>query len=181
MHKINREKTMGLDITAYSKACRIEDESTIEMDEDNFPVDEDIFRIFSDEWNRSAPFLANSYVSLKESECHGFRAGSYGYYNVWRNELARIAGYEPTNEKYDQTVWDSDGGPFFELINFSDCEGILGADVSEKLFNDFINYSQQVTLEKFKDKAEFEWFEEKYKDFTKAFALAQHGGFVYFH
>lgn len=172
---------MGLDITAYSKVLQIEDENSIELDEDNFPVDENIFRIFDDEWNRSAPFLTNSYVSLKQSEYYGFRAGSYGYYNVWRNELARIAGYEATNEKYDQTVWDSTEGPFFELINFSDCEGILGSEVSEKLFNDFINYSQYVTLDKFTNEEQFKWFKENYDDFTKAFALAKNGGLVHYH
>ena len=43
-----------------------------------------------------------------------FRAGSYSGYNAWRNELAKLAGYEQSlhknfdgklEQRYDATVW----------------------------------------------------------------------------
>jgi len=64
-----------------------------------------------------------------------FCAGSYSGYNTWRNNLATLAGYGGA-----EGAWKREGGPFWELINFSDCEGALGTAVCAKLYRDFAEY-----------------------------------------
>jgi hypothetical protein len=92
----------------------------------------------------------------------GFRAGSYGGYNEWREELARLAGYPAV------------GGPFHELINFSDCEGLIGPITSAKLAEDFAAFQDKVP-------ADAGWFAEQYANWRVAFDTASRGGFVHFH
>ena len=48
-----------------------------------------------------------------------------------------------------KSMWDSaDSGdyglPFMELINFSDAEGYIGAPVTDKLCQDFVNLEEDV-------------------------------------
>ena len=75
------------------------------------------------------------YEPTLETEGHHFRAGSYGGYNQFRAHLcAAIHGVECeefwTNEDYE-------GTPFYELIDFSDCEGVIGVEESKKLHYEF--------------------------------------------
>lgn len=63
------------------------------------------------------------------------KVGSYTFYNSWREMLSQLALGMPAT-----TVWESpemEGKPFYELIDFSDCSGILGTDVCCKLLDDF--------------------------------------------
>jgi hypothetical protein len=88
-------------------------------------------------------------------EGHSFGAGAYSYYNRWRNALAEIAGYPEQSEEFDGFgsprtgadvgAWHADGGPFWELIKFSDCEGVLGPVVCKKLLQDFRDYAGKAT------------------------------------
>jgi hypothetical protein len=108
----------------------------------------------------------------------GFRAGSYGGYNEWREELARLAGYpavgSDVRHQHAQGAWDADGGPFHELINFSDCEGLIGPITSAKLAEDFAAFQDKVP-------ADAGWFAEQYAHWRVAFDTAARGGFVHFH
>lgn len=114
---------------------------------------------------------------------YGFRAGSYSSYNTWRDELARMAGYAPVKGRseyghdYAAGAWAADGGPFNELIDFSDCEGTLSAETCCKLAKDF---------EEWEDKArDFgasdPWFFELYQKWAEACRIASHGGYIDFH
>lgn len=117
---------------------------------------------------------------------HGddLRAGSYGGYNKWRDQLAKLVGY-PLRDYQDNfghvqqshcvDCWSGLAGPFAELINFSDCEGVIGSDVSQKLFNDFCEHQEKV------DACGDEYFIAKYAEWKKAFEVASSGGCVYFH
>jgi hypothetical protein len=79
---------------------------------------------------------------------------------------------------YSNIKIDEDGSikvkPFYELINFSDCEGIIGPEVSTKLYNDFVKFEVVA-------KNEEEYFYRKYKDWMKAFKVASNKGVVSFH
>lgn len=100
----------------------------------------------------------------------GFRAGSYSGYNHWRNQLAEVAGYGS-----DEGCWESKSGPFWELINFSDCQGVIGPITSAKLAADFANY--QAKAEAYGD----EYFLHCYNNWRKAFEIAAGHGAVIFH
>lgn len=92
-----------------------------------------------------------------------FRAGSYSGYNWWRDRLNEFAG----------------NVAFQELIDFADNEGVIGSELSKKLFEDFQayhdkaeEYSKTITDGMF-------WF-ERYCNWEKAFEMAKEGGAVEF-
>lgn len=119
------------------------------------------------------------YQYTESSQQHGFRAGSYSGYNLWRRMLCRFAhGVEP------EEVWEHPrryrGKAFVELIDFSDCDGRIGAKVAAKLAQDFRDHAKRVadystTL----DDGEYLW--EVYQEFATAFALAGQDGALAFH
>lgn len=109
---------------------------------------------------------------------HSFKAGSYRYYNLWREHLCRFAlGVEPSE------VWEDPerfaGRPFVELINFTDCDGRIGTKLAAKLAADFCDHEEEA--EKFaaslKDE---ESFIENYRDFACVFEIAAQRGAVEF-
>ena len=122
-----------------------------------------------------------------------FRAGSYSGYGEWRNDLALAAGYEGGSEE----VWAKAsegliGGPFEELINFPDNEGVIGPVISQKLYDDFVNYEKEIDKaidwwylkmnpEKEYAGEDLSWFKNKYKDWKEAFRIASKNGMVIFH
>lgn len=164
---------MGLDITAYSKLSKAG--ADIALDEFGEPEDEDGF---------VQPFANTHYPERLEGLEDGafyafdhsmrFRAGSYGTYGSWRNTLARLAGFTSS-----QQAWDADGGAFWELIAFSDCEGDIGPVVSAKLAKDFADFEERARF--FNSGDDDNWFYQKYTDWKNAFELAADGGMVSFH
>lgn len=138
---------MGLDITAYSKLIKAAD---ITLDEDGEPSLED-WRTHTKTWihpdwpERGIGLEDNTWYTYGQSM--GFRAGSYSGYNDWRERLAKLAGYPATETEsasfgsrslHSAACWNGANGVFSELIDFSDCEGTLGPEVSKKLLSDFI-------------------------------------------
>lgn len=70
----------------------------------------------------------------------------YGSYNCLRDMLAEFAGYPAVEHttrlglagvRHDAGAWAATAGPFWELINFTDCDGTLGPAVCSKLRDDF--------------------------------------------
>lgn len=109
----------------------------------------------------------------------GFRAGSYGGYNQWRAELARLVGIRNL-----EAWWKSQGdaapeGPFAELICFSDCEGTIGPEVSAKLAKDFQEWDERAKT--FRTRVEDNWFYRLYQQWKTAFETAADNGAVDFH
>lgn len=171
---------MGLDITAYS---RLVEEANPELEEDGQLVDENLIRLWENpDFQGRLDGLKGNGVYRTSGECGGFRAGSYGGYTAWREELARIAGYEPgqieihgkPRSSYCAKPWAGASGPFSEQINFSDCEGTIGPVVSAKLAKDyaeFLPFAEAVGGR----------FLELYLDWKSAFELAADQGAVIFH
>lgn len=177
---------MGLDITYYANLQKLD----CVFDKDGEPIDpvtrkplEDAVQLYVNPHfaGREVPIVDRG-VYIAE-ECDGFRAGSYGGYNHWREGLAELAGYPAIEtEDYGQKSMRHDAGahaagsgPFYELIWFSDCEGVIGSAVAAKLAKDFADFQEKADA--FRD----EYWKEKYADWRKAFEMASNGGAVSFH
>lgn len=173
---------MGLDITAYSKLEQVDDAV---FDED---ADETIDRVTGEKIdaflpcvNPDFPTRADNLVDRGAYRVTGnplsFRAGSYGGYNLWRDELAALAGFPDSGAKrgHAESAWKAASGPFYELINFSDCEGTIGPLTSAKLARDFAEYQAKA------DAHPDAYFRELYRMWRKAFELAANDGAVDFH
>lgn len=169
----------GLDVTAYSGLVIVESPAVlsdgtyqgkdqITLDPGNFP---DRFRGL--EVGKVYQFTSS----------FDFRAGSYSGYNAWRNELAKLAGYQASMSvrnkavelRYDETVWKLDHGPFWELIDFSDAEGTIGPEVCRKIYRDFVQYRDQAS------RVSMPYFYESYVDWMKAFEMCANNGAIVFH
>jgi hypothetical protein len=120
------------------------------------------------------------YQYTERSRQHGFRAGSYSGYNLWRRLLSRFAhGVEP------EEVWEHPrryrGKPFVELIDFTDCDGRIGTKVAARLAKDFRDHAGRIAEFGAKLNAEErEYWLEVYGEFTKAFELAGQDGALRF-
>src|SRR6266446_8290457 len=164
---------MGLDITAVNQAV--------------FDHAFDLEKCYNDNWNEIIAVWVNPDFSGRNDDlrdgCYrftkrfDFRAGSYGGYNSWREELARMA-LNTTLKKIWADIDAFRGKPFFELINFADNEGVIGPITSAKLFRDFTNLSSKAQL--VSGYGPFSVY-EPYLKWTKAFDLAKDTGFVIFH
>lgn len=104
---------------------------------------------------------------------------SYGRYNVWRNELAMVSGWPPSGNDdpastFAASAWASDGGPFWELINFTDCDGVIGPVVAAKLSREFDEWRERALEEGSGRLLEF------YDLFADAMRKAADGGVVIF-
>lgn len=177
---------MGLDIGYYSDIKEIKAPS-LENDED---FEDFCIYTHNDSFLYQLGSLENHkyYDETKNCIYDSFRAGSYSGYNSWREQLAKIAGYESV--EYVWNDWDQNvrymklnkiNGvvkpmkPFYELINFSDAEGTIGPEICKKLYKDFIDFDQKAKLSD-------EYFYIKYKEWTEAFRVASIGnGVVNFH
>ena len=121
--------------------------------------------------------------AYKAEDSEGFHTGAYSSYNRWRDQLAELAGYQLTKymqygqeqQSHAAACWKGAEGPFSELINFSDCEGVIGAAVSAKLAKDFADFQAKA------DAHQDERFRNKYAEWRKAFEMAADGGAVRFH
>jgi len=171
---------MGLDITYYSNLKKID----CAFDDDGEPIGViDYFQAYvNPDFPGRADEIENKAVySYDESD--GFRAGSYSGYNAWRESLAKLAGYPEIDtekigipcKRHDAGAWKAASGPFWEMIYFSDCEGVIGAAVSAKLADDFAKFQPLA------DSHPEEWFRNLYAQWFTAFNVASNSGAVSFH
>jgi hypothetical protein len=170
---------MGLDVTSYS---RLTPAPHAELESDGAPVN---WRIF---WRLRPEDISNT-EHLWPGRTEGiappgvysandrltFRAGSYSGFNEWRDTLAKCAGY-PSARAVWETPDQFSGQPFVELLNFSDCEGVIGPVVAAKLAADFAAADARITLA-----MPGMWFLQLYAYWRLAFMLAADGGAVEFH
>lgn len=113
-----------------------------------------------------------------DGEKLNFRAGSYSGYNNWRDELSLLALKVPA-----ESVWHNPkflGQPFQELIEFSDCEGVIGPKTSAKLYKDFCDFHAAALIHA-QTIGDGDWWLDKYELWMRAFQLAADGGAVQFH
>ena len=163
---------MGLDITAFSNLS-----PAAKRDEENLHVYTN-----PDFHKRADKLKAGEYKYDKALDVAAF---SYSGYNNWREQLAQFAGYPAVERsmygteqkvfRHDQGAWNSEEGPFHELIHFSDCEGVIGPVTCEKLAGDFYMYQQLANATQDK------YFIERYNALRKGFELGAQNGCVQFH
>lgn len=186
---------MGLDITAWSNLKFSEDQ-----DEENY----ELIRIWKNyNFPDHCELEEGNWEETPETRVHSFRAGAYSGYGRFRNILAQC-----TLGVTEDTIWEAQdiymNQPFFNLINFSDCEGVIGPDYSAALFEDFRdnrdrfirNLKQEIDFTKVTENpialepefildlelsdGDIEYYIEKYDDWMQAFELAKDGGIVQF-
>lgn len=162
---------MGLDITAYSQ-----------LKDTGRPFDWDV-----DEGNayipHNHPDFATRCVEFTPGnafECEGGLhacIGDYNYYGAWRDKLAKLAGYPLVTGRtrpYSEGAWAATEGPFWELIDFTYCDGVLGTAVCQKLAEDFDDYEESARRLGDED------FLYAYLQFKAAVEFASDGGAVVF-
>lgn len=163
---------MGLDIIAYSRLKKNEYLSN-KKDEDKDYIDGDclimsprlaeIEKAFP---GRTEPLEYNGDVY----DCENYEwinIGSYSTYGWFRRALE---------------TFSEDCGWFNELIDFSDCEGVIGSVVSEKLYEDFSSNAEsfeQWVYQKY-SVVDGELLLRMYYKFESAFEIAKDGGAVEF-
>ena len=161
---------MGLDITAWEVA-RITPPH--EYDGDGC-YDSDHVRSFTDAFPHSLRGLEEGRCYLVSGASLRFRAGSYGGYNNWRELLSLAAlDIQPGVIWRDPADWADQ--PFFELINFSDCQGVIGPEACADLAADFVTNRDTMLTDG------DDWFIELYDTWRQAFAIAAGTGLVEFH
>lgn len=173
---------MGLDITAYSNLKKVDPQPS-EKDGD---YRDDLVRIYN---NEDFPGSAGS---LEDRAFYSFEwsdsclSMSYGGYNAWRDMLAKLAGYPlAKREGFGGAIIDSHaaaawnglvgpGAPFYDLINFSDCEGTIGPEACGRLLKDFVAFDEAA-----KAVAE-KYFYAAYRDLWFGVELASNNGCLCF-
>jgi len=149
---------MGLDIIAYSKlepteSGKVPGVTTV---------------LSKDDITTRADGLESGRYTFDKSV--SFRAGSYSGYNQWRDWLAKLSGWKSAEACWGVT---HSKGPFYELINFSDCSGVIGPATSKKLAKDFADYENKVP------RADAH-FHDLYLKWKEAFELAADDGAIVF-
>lgn len=161
---------MGLDISYYSRLKYLRPYEE-DYDWDNGETSISINPAFVDR----ADGLKEGIYDTTQGEGGGFRAGSYSGYNQWRNDLAGLLG------KTAEEIWEANQAPaFFELIHFSDCEGVIGPKTSAKLAADFQNYQERAEAYSLTLGDGGYWL-QKYNQWRTAFETAADDGAVDFH
>lgn len=179
---------MGLDITAYKGLKKLNvvfNDEGEPLDAENHEPIEDYLKVWV---NPDFPGRADD---LEDRGVYAFADAEaclsmgYGGYNHWRDALAKMAGYPLTPYKNWGTVdhshaaacWDPDGakGPFCELINFADNEGVIGPAVCAKLLKDFEAFDEQAK------QVDRPHFYQHYADLRDGLKLAAEGGCLHFH
>lgn len=170
---------MGLDVTAYGKVERMGD--LPQSQEDELDVD-GITLVRNHHFLDRCPDLQDGvYKVLDEGSTLDFRAGSYSGYSYFRNSLCKAVLNVP-----DWAIWDNrrqyNKSPFYELVDFSDCEGVIGPRVSAKLYQDFVdNRAKFIEYTEKESSYSGQALVTTYDLFMAAFKLASEGGFVSFH
>lgn len=115
---------------------------------------------------------------------------AYSRYSRMRDTLAQLAGYPKHQDPCDpihgfsESAWDATEGPFWELINFSDCEGSLGTATCKKLAADFASFHAKALVDEKRvrmgETAPISPFLTFYEDMKRMFEFASDGGVVVF-
>lgn len=175
---------MGLDITAHRKikfeAMRsVEDYNAQEAE--GVVAGWDYFYTWPGHINKNNPFPDQVRDSGLHAmgiytwqDAYGFRAGSYVYYNRWRDELSRIAIGVPASD-----VWHNKDKyrekPFYLIVNFTDSDGIIAGPAIKTLATNFAEHREGIA------ESASDEFMELYDHFARAFAFALDDGCVRFH
>lgn len=171
---------MGLDATAYGRLTLVENPI---LDEDGCPEGAQVRFWENPDFPGRLEGIQGSPAVYSYEVGEPCFSGGYGGYNRWREELAKLAGYPATamehygkvEMRHDHGAWAASAGPFYELINFSDCDGTLGPVVCAKLAADFAAHQAAA------DAHENEYFRATYAKWRAGFDMAADGGAIRFH
>jgi hypothetical protein len=161
---------MGLGVSAWSKLVAAPGvASRVEYDHPDGYVE------FRDElewteqnwWGRTGGLKPGVYTYATH---YNFGVG-YSWYGGWREWLCRSAGHGDPQRVWDEEVLQ---GPFIELINFADNQGVIAGPVAVKLAKDFAEHEAKIIAAAPKDSG----YAEAYGQWWKAFELAADGGAV---
>lgn len=162
---------MGLDVTAF---CRVQKVSDNDSDDEPRRIRLVMNPSFP---GRDAGLDGDGIYSYMDAV--DVLSRPYGAYNRWRETLAKLAGYPLTRRIDDDRAshaagcWDATSGPFYELIDFSDCEGSIGPVAAAKLAQDFAEWDERA-------KALSSDFYSVYTKFRAGCDLAADGGAILF-
>lgn len=175
---------MGLDITAFEHVALVEEQHEREDEDGNVCYErveyggQGHISVYNEKsFPHSLGSILNDRCYTATGEQFRFHAGSYSGYNIWREELSKHAlGVSPGRVWNDPGAWAD--RPFYELINFSDCEGVIGPEVSARLAQDFRDHRDDIRAALESAGA---WMAVKYDEWQRAFELASVDGLVDFH
>lgn len=173
---------MGLDIVAYRKLVKVDNPPTL-ADDDELP--DGFWRpwpaaiAWAEEHfpGRSEGIDPNAVYRLTSEDGEHlleFKAGSYSGYGAWRDRLAQLAGHGDREARHASPIT----GPFAELIDFADNEGVIGPIVSAKLAKDFAAWEAE--FERRCPADDRDWFMHFYRLWRRAFEMAADEGAVDF-
>lgn len=183
---------MGLDVTAYRRVTKLDvifDEDGESLDKSTLEYADHDVRVYANPDFPGREEGVEDGAAYSAVEQMGFCAGSYIGYGAWREELAKLAGYpkSPVDRGFGDSItmhsggaWAADGGPFWELINFSDCEGVIGSIVSAKLAKEFAEWDERAKQHDEACEMNGRLY-GRFQLFRKAFEMAADGGLVRFH
>ena len=173
---------MGLDITAYKGIKLIENPNMGDTNHPEVWANQVYISIGNSEWEQGDDLEVGRVYEF--SDVISVYSSSYSTYGNLRNELARIAGYEPliAGSKYRGIYaarvcdnWEQGKrGILAELIYFADNEGEIGTKTTRKILNDLHAIS--------KHSSELnEWNQGLLTNLIQTFEFAAVDGFVQFH
>lgn len=178
---------MGVDIVALTNIRKVD----ALFDECGDPVNPVTREPYDNAWRLyHAPSYSDRADGIEDGKVYEYDASvhhaslSYGAYNIWRDHIARLAGwpkgsYEQYGRNWDSyaaSAWDATEGPLWELINFSDCEGVIGPKTSAKIAADL--RALTVTEESFEGAVWAPHFVKFYNEMVKIFEAAAGNGCV---
>lgn len=163
---------MGLEVIAYSRV-----DFVCDLDSPSVPGEDRIVALGGNSEEFAARFAGPDGI-YRYGDTLTFLVGSYVGYGQWRELLAELAAYPVASGSHALGAWKSTEGPFWELIDFPDSEGVIGAEVSAKLHVDFTEWRSRAQA--FAHERGLPQFMDTYDGFANAFAWAADRGAVVF-
>lgn len=176
---------MGLDITVFGQG-------ELKLQRDSFKTTDEYYEALEAQ-DLEAVFVNPDFVQRADGmvsggydapRLSGFRAGSYSGHYQFRNSLTEYLTKEADFTKYLRNLPEKSidsletSPPFYELIEMSDCEGVLGPKTCAKLAKDFEEHAERFAA----THGVGSWTTDTYNRWKDGLKLAaDNGGFLTFH
>lgn len=102
-----------------------------------------------------------------------FRAGSYSGHYQFRCVLIRFVSSLSWEEFFNLSREERSKYPFYELIDFTDCHGILSGEACAELAKDFDEFHEPIPP--------YDYWMEQFHNWKKAVNIAKGNGVIVFH
>lgn len=182
---------MGLDISFYQAAQMLPADAIVgdDLDYDKYP--DGRLAYVNDDFLAQADGLPEKFAFAAEGEGRDARIG-YASYGHWRECVAKAVGYpkappHPDESSLDASyreslphvtsAWRGHFGPLHDLLNFSDCEGVIGPQTCAKIAAELAEYRDRA-LACMSDAPRFSEF---YDAMMQGFSIVGPTGFARFH